>query len=356
MWVLAGQRAGDNTQSSALAEALGWPYETKRVVYRQTELISNLAFDASLLGRVRSRSDPLEPPWPDLVISTGRRSEPVARWIRRRADRSVTLVHVGRPWRGVGAFDLVVVTPQYPIAAGPCVVQNPLPMHRLTQARLAAAAETWRTRLEHLPRPRIALLAGGNSELFTLDERIAAALARDASALAREAGGSLLVTTSARTPTASADALFTGIAVPSENYRWDRPGATDNPYLGFLALADAFIVTGDSISMLAEACATGRPVHIFDPGRHAANGSADFSAGLRRRFQNFGLARLGRDLRRIHDGLLSRGSAVMLGDPFEGNPPAMRDYLSDTAARVRRLLVAEVQNVNSRLYPLAGST
>ena len=44
-----------------------------------------------------------------------------------------------------------------------------------------------------------------------------------------------------------------------------RYGASpDNPYAGILALADAFIVTGDSIAMLSEACGTGRPVALFD--------------------------------------------------------------------------------------------
>lgn len=55
------------------------------------------------------------------------------------------------------------------------------------------------------------------------------------------------------------------IDVPCHFYRW-QANDDDNPHLGFLALADAIIVTGDSLSMLAEACATGRPVHIFEFG------------------------------------------------------------------------------------------
>ena len=39
-------------------------------------------------------------------------------------------------------------------------------------------------------------------------------------------------------------------------------GGTDNPYLAYLALGDQFIVTGESASMLTEACATGKPVHV----------------------------------------------------------------------------------------------
>lgn len=336
VWVLMGGKAGDNTQLSALADGLGWPYEVKRFVHRRLELLTNLLFDATLLGRIAARSSPLGPPWPDLVLSAGRRSEPVARWIRRRADRPVKLVHVGRPWRGVDAFDLVVVTPQYQVEAHEGVLRNPLPLHGVTQARLAAAADQWRSQFARLPRPWIALLVGGDSELFTLDAKMAARLAREAGALARASGGSLLVTTSARTPAGAADALFASIDVPAECFRWSAD-SPENPYWGYLALADAFVVTGDSISMLAEGCAVGKPVHIFAPGRSSPRGSADFAAAVRRRFQLFGLGRLRRDMRRIHEELVRLGSATFLGDGYAGRP-SPQNHVPETAARVRRLI------------------
>ena len=40
--------------------------------------------------------------------------------------------------------------------------------------------------------------------------------------------------------------------------------------MAFLALADSFIVTSDSASMLAEACAAGKPVAMFDVPRRPA--------------------------------------------------------------------------------------
>jgi mitochondrial fission protein ELM1 len=43
---------------------------------------------------------------------------------------------------------------------------------------------------------------------------------------------------------------------------WD--GCGDNPYFAYLALADALLVTADSVSMISEAAATGKPVHTLD--------------------------------------------------------------------------------------------
>jgi len=342
IWILMGQRAGDNGQLLALAEGLAGSCEPKRMAYRRFELLTNLLFDASLLGRIGARSSSLGPPWPDLVLSAGRRSEPIARWIRRHADRPVRLVHLGRPWRRAEAFDLVVATPQYALAPQPCVLHNPLPLHRVTAARLADAARRFEPRLARLPRPWIAVLVGGSSELFTLGARTAARLASEAGALARASGGSLLVTTSARTSRRAAAALRAAIDVPAEIFAWGadaRENPTrENPYWGYLALADAFVVTGDSVSMLTEACATGKPVHIFDPGRGGAG--RDVRARVRRRILGLGMPRLARDLRRVHEELVERGHATLFGAPVAAAPRSPPAQLERTIARVQALLAA----------------
>src|SRR5687768_5656160 len=110
-WVMMGHKAGDNSQILALAEGLGWQFEVNHLVYRPTELLTNLLAPLTLLGIVRVKSSPLVPPWPDLIISAGRRNEPPCRWIQAHADKRVRLVHVGRPWARVENFDLVVTTP-----------------------------------------------------------------------------------------------------------------------------------------------------------------------------------------------------------------------------------------------------
>ena len=77
-------------------------------------------------------------------------------------------------------------------------------------------------------------------------------------------GAGLVVTTSRRTGAENEAILRAALAdVPS--LIWDGQG--DNPYFGMLALADAVVVTCDSVSMISEACYTGSPVHVYDfPG------------------------------------------------------------------------------------------
>ena len=99
VWLLVGHKAGDNTQVRALAARLGWPCEEKRIVYQPWELLANRLLQVTLAGIDRARSSELAPPWPDLVISSGRRNEPVARWIKRGAPagRSLTRSGFSRP-------------------------------------------------------------------------------------------------------------------------------------------------------------------------------------------------------------------------------------------------------------------
>jgi len=130
VWLLMGHKAGDNNQVLALAEALGWPYEVKRFVYKKTELLSNLLLGPTLAGIRKSASTRMMPPWPDLLITAGRRNEPIARWIQKQSNHSTRIVHIGRPWAQPACFDLIVTTPQYQIPSAPNILCNTLPRRR----------------------------------------------------------------------------------------------------------------------------------------------------------------------------------------------------------------------------------
>lgn len=363
VWVMMGHKAGDNSQILALAEALGWPFEIKRLTYRPTELLTNLLAPLTLLGIVRRKSSPLAPPWPDLIISAGRRNEPPCRWIQARAGKRVRLVHCGRPWAALEKFDLVVTTPQYRLPRRANVLHNLTPLQRVSTARLEEARALWQPKLAHLPRPHIAVMVGGNAGPYVLDAEAATLLGRAANAFAAKAGGSLLVTTSARTPKSAVGALAAALDGPHELYRWTPEAAADNPYFGYLAIADQFIVTCESMSMLAEACSTCKPVHMFDldtgpqlkwPLLEGLIGHVPVSSWSRRlrrlRFQPLvyrtamvtGPRRLTRDTRIIQRRLIAARRAVWLGQDFPpGPPPPPLDDVARAAARVKALFEAD---------------
>jgi mitochondrial fission protein ELM1 len=365
VWVLVGPRAGDRSQLLALADSLGWAYEVKELAYNGLHHVPNWLLGPSLSSLDRARSSALAAPWPDLIIDGGKRSVPVARWIRAQGDTPARWVHVGRPWAPIAEFDLVVAAPQYRLPPRPNVLSLAGPLHRLTPERLADAAAAWTERLQHLPRPWIALLVGGHSPPYVLDAATARRLGETASAAARADGGSLLVTTSARTRPEVATALFEALSGSRYEHRWER-GATGNPYLAYLALADSFIVTSDSASMLAEACAAGKPVAMFEVPRrpnivgrfleaverlatgHGARknyrGMPKQQDRLARTFDRLverGLFMPLRDLRECHRELLARGLVHPLGEVASTERREAIDDMRRVSARVRQLMTGD---------------
>ncbi len=239
VWLLLGEKAGDNNQVQALGESLGVSFEIRRLAFRPTEIWSNLLLGPNLAGIDAASRAGLRPPWPRLVITAGRRNEPVARWIREQADHPVRLVHVGRPWAPLDNWDLIVTTAQYRLPDRPNVLRLDLPLHRIGEEALQEAAAEWAPDLAHLPRPRIAVLVGGQSGQVVLDRARATDLGRRAGSLARSLGGSLMITTSARTPAHAAQLITAELEVPYVLHEWRRDQSR-NPYLAYLALAEIY--------------------------------------------------------------------------------------------------------------------
>jgi len=350
VWALLGHRTGDNIQVETLAAALGWPCERKTLAWRRRRFGWTPCY-----GRMGPSLAPLtpearalmQPPWPDLVLSVGWRSAPVARWIAR--ESGARLVHIGRPRAPLDGFDLVLTTPQYRLPAAPNVVRLDAPMTGPSPERLASAAELWRPRLADLPRPWIAVLIGGNAPPLRLTEVAAAELGTKADALARARGGALLVATGPRTGRAAATACLGRISVPCHSFVWGEDG--ENPYAGYLALADEFIVTADSISMVHEASLTGRPLHLFDlpaEGAWLLRGLQRLDARLSRGDSAVSRAYLGlirngwvyapRAPGDFHARLLQSGQAVRLGEaPAPGKAAAPPASTEDAVEAVRAL-------------------
>lgn len=260
VWVLQGAHAGDNAQARALAHLLSADFTLKQLFFTHFRHVPNVFLRSHLTSLDRAKSAALEPPYPDLVIAVGRRSVPVARWIKKQSGGHTRLVHIGRPRAPSAWFDLLITTPQYGLPGGPNVLELPLP---LTTERPVSEAETalWRERFAALPRPWTGVLVGGSRFPMVIGEEGAGRLARVLSGK----DGSALISTSPRTAQTEIEALAKGLTGPHYLHRWSRGG--ENPHQAILALADRFLVTSDSISMLAEAWRSGKPVERFQLDR-----------------------------------------------------------------------------------------
>lgn len=268
VWVLHDGKAGMASQALGVAEAAGFPFLEKPLTVRPPWSWAAPSLWVAPLRGVAQSGRPLAPPWPDAVIGCGRNTVRPALAIKRASGGRTILVHVQDPRFARDRFDLMIV-PRHDRLHGPRVLMTEAAVHRVTPARLAAERRRF-PELETLRRPIVGVLIGGANGAYRLDrEHLAAAINRIANAVARR-GGSVVATASRRTGAEGVRLLRERLAgIPGEV--WDGTG--DNPYFAYLAVADALIVTSDSVSMISEAAATGKPVHVIDlPG-----GSAKFA-------------------------------------------------------------------------------
>ena len=298
IWVLIGERTGDNNQALALAEALGLPFTVKRLDYNALQSLSVWLPPTAITLTEAARAG-LAAPWPDLVIAIGRRSVPVARWIKRQNDGRTKLVRIGHPRINPKLFDLVVTTRQYPVPPGANVVLLPVAMSRHLEPPEPSAAEAkW---LDAVPTPRTLLAIGGATKYWTLPTaRIERVVAENAP------GKSLIVVTSRRTDPALVNRLRDMANANPAIRLVDGPSPR---FAVLMAAADEIFVTGDSVSMLSEAVLTGKPVALVpieqdDKGRRALGPEPRETGPDARR----------RDLRRFWNHLIDEGMVGTIDD------------------------------------------
>jgi hypothetical protein len=262
VWVLADDRAGNVAQSVGVAEALGMPFSRIEVRYDILGALPNVFRAAGLLGVTRDFRATLTPPWPELVIGAGRRTAPVARWLKRRCGcRLVQIMDPG--WPGRADFDLIAAPMHDGAPRGSNAIPTVGSCHRVTPSLLASEENRWKERLASLSPPYLLLVVGGDTKSHPFGVEHARQLVTHSLRLAEAMGATILVTTSRRTRPEVEAVIVQAMPQSSSVYCW-RQGA-ENPYIAFLARADAIVVTGDSMSMCSEACATGCPVYLFAP-------------------------------------------------------------------------------------------
>ena len=327
VWALLGPHRGDNNQVLALAEALGLPFEQKWLRYNQLRRLQPALLGATLKSVAADTRAQLEGQPPDLTISTGHRSVPVVRALQKRSGGKMRAVHLGYPRISPEHFDLVVPTPEYPIADAPNVVRIPFALSPLGGRDVDKAD---RDLLAGYARPRRLLLIGGPTLYWDLPEGNVVDAAQRMLRSAESDAGSVLAVASPRTPGRLASAVASALEqspVPSFLAPIEGPPS----YGALVDAADEIYVTADSVAMVADAVMTRKPVGII-PISKSRLGKSVMAALDRIRP---GKRLFPRDLRFFWASLAEHGLGGTIDEPRASHPP---DFTAMIAERVRRLL------------------
>jgi mitochondrial fission protein ELM1 len=266
IWAVSDGRKGMENQVVGIAEAVARRIRAT-VVIKQIALPSFLSWlpyevwGTGLINPLRfltAKSDSLNPPWPDLFVGCGRLTVASSIAVRRASNGKTYTVQTQDPRVQTSLFDLVL-PPFHDELQGPNVLPLLGAPNRVTPITLEEGKDQFASLFTELPRPLAGVLIGGSSKTHQLGpgemQRIASALKN----LATQGVG-LAITTSRRTGTEN-EAILRAALAGTSAWIWDGTG--ENPYFGLLAHADAILVTADSVNMVTEAAATGKPVHIL---------------------------------------------------------------------------------------------
>ena len=275
-WLITDGKIGMDVQVKGVADALGLNCQLKHVAPREPFRMLSPYGPVDPRERIGGPGSPFAPPYPDVMMATGRLSIPYFRAVLRKAGIRTFGVVLQDPKTGPRTADVIWV-PEHDKRRGLNVITTLTAPHSFTQTRLAELRLHMPAAIAALPAPRVALILGGPSGNHVFDDKAIARLANSIVSLAPHTG-SFLISASRRTPPAMLAAVKAA-ARARPALVWDGTG--QNPYPDFLAHADLLVVTGDSVNMTGEACATGHPVYVFDPGPGSAKFTR-FHAALRR--------------------------------------------------------------------------
>jgi mitochondrial fission protein ELM1 len=340
-WLLTDGSAGMLAQARALAESLGLAHEAKKIALNrwfswQPNAIYAAGYKHLIMDYVldKKNSDALGEPWPPLVISCGRRAALIAMGMRHQLSTQQTAVntrfiHIQDPQCPPENFDLVIAM-EHDKVRGTNVITTSRALHNITPEKLEAARAQFAARFAGYASPKVAVLLGGSTNKYTLKPSAMKKIISSLEQLLAKTTCSLLITPSRRTGEENIrllDSSFRRKPESSANKNMD-PGLRrddtriylydnkeENPYLGLLALADYIIVTNDSVNMMSEALATGKPVYILPLPGHQHTKPARFA-----------------------EKLVSDGTCRLLGESLQPWDYEMHEWMAELTEKVRSVL------------------
>lgn len=319
IWVVSDGTAGMVAQALALAQAMDVSYFDVRIfaspIYR---LFPQMGAWPLMPISPRRNDRRLGPPWPDIIITCGKRSVGASLAIKRLSGGKTKIVQIQDPKIDPSHFDVMICPQHDPISQGGLAKMAGLAkmivskgsLNRLKMTDIAREAKSLPKSLRAKKTHKTAVMVGGNNRRYKASADDFSRFGIALNEFAKSHDSHLVLIGSRRTPSYAMDAISASLGKVSHQI-WDGKG--DNPYPGILGVVDDVIVTSDSVNMASEVCLTGKPVYIAqlqeESGRIAA----------------------------FHEMMVAQGHTKPLGQSFD-DPPEILDEMASIADQTRKIL------------------
>lgn len=250
-WIITEGMIGTENQCLGVTDALGLTPIVKRISLNEPwkTLTPWLHLEQSY-----TFTEKLTAPWPDLLITSGRKAVAASRYIKKQSQGATFTLHIQDPKCSARDFDLITV-PHHDALRGDNVIVTHGAPNRITHDLLEKAKNEFADQFQNTPSSKVAILIGGNSRAHNMTKKVMETLVNQINQMDCFA----MITASRRTGKENLEFLHQHLR--KENiFLWDNTG--ENPYHAMLAYADHIIVTEDSVSMISDAGTTGKPVSV----------------------------------------------------------------------------------------------
>ena len=265
IWLLLDDRAGNCSQVLGIGKALKLKYISKTFQYNKLSKFPNIFLQKTIKHININDRQQFKPPWPKIIIGCGRKSAPIGRWIKKQSNNYSKYIQIMWPSYPYKDLDLIFTLLHDKISNKTNIINIQTSPNIVDKELLNESRLKWKKQLELLNQPRIAIMIGGDTKNHKLTSKHIKALFTEIKNNI-DAKSSFMITTSRRTSKEAYVRIKKEISkLKNRSVFWDTKYNTPNPYYGYLSYADLSIVTGDSVSICSEVCATGKPLLIFAP-------------------------------------------------------------------------------------------
>lgn len=263
IWVLTDNRIGNANQALALAAKLHTNYQVKNFQYNNFALLPNfflvlwpMHVKKSVLDELKSQDAP------DIIISSGRRTAPLAVYLKKILKNNIKIIQIMRPSLDPKEFDLIVL-PQHDNYnyTLPNIVRVIGALNNV-QTSMPEAQALLRNNYPDI-KNFIAVIIGGSTKRYDFTTVNAELLSNTIGIISENHSLPLFITFSRRTPKQIKEIFIAKFLWPHIIY--DPEENLPNPYPGIIGEGEYIITTTDSISMCSEAASTGNPIYVFCP-------------------------------------------------------------------------------------------
>ncbi len=212
--------------------------------------------------------------FPQIILSAGRKSFALARYIKKQALKNSCKVIVCQfmyPGFKSKDADLVFVSNKKHLAKNQeNIVYKTLVANNVNKTSLQESSKNLQSLLQqqNLKAPFTSIMLGGNyKNKVVYSKQDAIKMAEQLAKIGKD--NTLLISTSRRTPKEFSQTLQQECKKHVKSfyfYDFNENTLDFNPYYGFFNLASNIVITYDSVSMISEACSLGKstPIWIYD--------------------------------------------------------------------------------------------